>query len=62
MEEFSGYYSSYEMIDSRHHLSEEGAKQIFKNIDDYWERVRILEKNMQKANDDIISDVFRLMD
>lgn len=56
VEEFSGYYSSYEMIDSGHHLSEEGAKQIFKNIDDYWKRVRILE-NMQKANDDIISDV-----
>ena len=47
VEEFSGYYSSYEMIDSGHHLSEEGAKQIFKNIDDYWESVRILE-NMQK--------------
>lgn len=47
VEDFSGYYSSYEMIDSGHHLSEEGAKQIFKNIDDYWERVRIL-KNMQK--------------
>ena len=56
VEEFSGYYSSYEMIDSGHHLSEEGAKQIFKNIDDYWKRVRIL-KNMQKANDDIVSDV-----
>ena len=56
MEEFSGYYSSYEMIDSGHHLSEEGAKRIFKNIDDYWESVRILE-NMQKANDEIVSDV-----
>lgn len=56
VEVFSGYYSSYEMIDSGHHLSEEGAKQIFKNIDDYWESVRILE-NMQKANDEIVSDV-----
>ena len=47
VEQYSRYYSSYEMIDSGHHLSEEGAMQIFKNIDDYRESVRIL-KNMQK--------------
>ena len=39
VKEFAKKFNCYEMIESGHHLSKEGAKQIFVNIDKYWKSI-----------------------
>ena len=41
---FQKQYRYATIIPSTHHLSKKGAQAIFKHIDEYWERVKRLEK------------------
>ena len=57
MREFHLYYGNYEIINSGHHISKEGAVEMFKNIDNYWTHVSRLSKNDNMMNK-IISETY----
>ena len=54
---FAKYYGNYEMISGGHHVSAEGARQLFAHIDEYWKHVDRLSRNSD-AMDDLIADAF----